>query len=227
MSGNIVTLSPIAPRKSRVSGYDSHSTRAHLERGWVTLAVTVCCVFAYASPAATSLMQLSRSSGPIVLVATSLTCHLTHWSFDQLFWDVAAFLVLGYFCEQADRKTFVQLLLFSASAVSLSVLYRHPEVSVYRGLSGIDSALFVYLACQFSRDGRYSNDWRYWGGAFAWLAFVGKVLFEMYFHETLFVDVVGAFEPLPITHAVGALAGTIVFAISAMHSMNRVCRTEI
>lgn len=183
------------------------------QQGWLTIAITFVCVAIYQSTQATDCLQLISDTPNLCLaIVRSLTCHLTHWSLDQLFWDGIAFLVLGSLCEQSGRKSYSILLLFSALAVSAGVLVGHPELTTYRGLSGIDSALFAYLACRFAWEGFRDKDrWRSIGGIVAWLAFTAKIVYEIITQETMFVGSEGVFQPLPMTHAVGALAGTLVF----------------
>ena len=188
----------------------------------ITLTVIAASAAAFLSSALTSALQLVPSD----MTACSwqwLTCHLTHWSFDQLFWDVMAFGVLGYLCEQTGRFRMVSLLVVSSFVVALSVAMIHPELVSYRGLSGVDSALFAYLACYVVETGSRNRD-RMWalGGAVAWLVFVGKVTFEFFTGQTLFVDSAADFQSVPISHVAGALSGSLVWLIATLSSREKV-----
>src|SRR5262249_8798336 len=66
-----------------------------------------------------------------------VTCHFTHFSYEQLAWDAVAFLLLGLACERRHRAAFHATLLASIVFVPIAVLVFTPEVVAYRGLSGI------------------------------------------------------------------------------------------
>ena len=191
-----------------------HRLASQLSSNWLTLGVAIACVVVYLFPSTTSVLQLENDSSPFRFVYSCLTCHLTHWSLDQLMWDVLAFTVLGCACESYGRIRYLSLLLLAGISVALSVVWIHPEGAAYRGLSGIDSALFVYVAGQAIRTGWRQKDWQMYLGAAAWLLFVGKIVFEVTYENTLFVDANESFRPLPVTHAAGAVAGICVNLIS-------------
>ncbi len=137
-----------------------------------------------------------------------LTGHLAHWSFDHLIWDVAVFSVLGVVCERRDRRQFVICLLVSAIVISLGVLAFCPQFERYRGLSGVDCALFglcLTTACQssgMSRQGRCLL-------LIAGVGFVLKVSWELATGGSLFVQS-DVMTPVPESHAIGAAVGVIV-----------------
>ena len=85
----------------------------------------------------------------------------------------------------------------------------------YRGLSGLDSALFAFVAVSFLREQRRGGDkpaCLVTGGFL--IGFILKVVFELATGRTLFVtrmgvDVVG----VPLAHIIGAAVG-IVFCVA-------------
>ena len=89
-----------------------------------------------------------------------------------------------------------------------------PEVGQYRGLSGVDTGLFLWLIAD-----RIYSAWKtrpsFEIGAWALLAFalLGKLGYEAATGQTLFVDASG-FQPLVESHLAGALGGA-VFGIAA------------
>ena len=210
------SVGSLARKDKRSFGVRFESLASWLSNAPITLVVIVASVVAFFSGTLSSAWQLGQSD-----LAASwwrlMSCHLTHWSFDQLFWDVLAFGVLGYLCEQTGRLRLLAMLLLSSFAVSASVLLLHPELTSYRGLSGVDSALFAYLACYIAESG-YRNSDRTWllGGVAAWLVFVGKVAFELCTGQTLFVEAAGDFQSLPISHVAGALAGSVVWLVATV-----------
>jgi rhomboid family GlyGly-CTERM serine protease len=136
-----------------------------------------------------------------------LTCHALHWSASHLVWDLAVFSVLGALCEIRHRGRFVATLVASAMLIPLGIALLHPEITRYRGLSGIDSALFGLLAADLGRQRHREGDRT---GALVMglflLGLAGKIGLECLRGDNLFV-VDSSFVPLPWAHALGGLVG--------------------
>ncbi|MBI4229471.1 MAG: rhombosortase [Planctomycetes bacterium] len=161
-------------------------------------------------PGAGSTLCLDRAAARQGETWRLLTGHWTHGSADHLLWDALAFLVLSWACER--REGALRLCAFlgtSALAISLAVLCGLPALDSYRGLSGIDSALFVWLAAgertRAARTGEGAHS-ALWAGALA--AFLAKAAREVLHGGTIFVDSEGAgLVPVPLAHLVGAALG--------------------
>jgi rhomboid family GlyGly-CTERM serine protease len=165
-------------------------------------------------------LQLDRAA-----VATGqwwrlVTCHWTHWSLDHAVWDVLVFAGLGIACELRSRWRFVACVGTSALVIALGVLLWMPRMPMYRGLSGIDSALFGLLAMLILRESVQRQSW-------PWIAVVCVALFGFIFkstHElttgaTIFVDnSAGGFVPVPLAHLLGAAVGVVVGLIPKIGS---------
>jgi rhomboid family GlyGly-CTERM serine protease len=136
-----------------------------------------------------------------------VTCHFTHWTYEQLAWDGLAFTALALACARRNRGAFHATLLASALLVPLAVLRFAPEVHAYRGLSGIASALFGLLLVPPTRESRlYAMS-----SAIVTVAFFGKLGFELVTGGTVFVQDMGAgVVPVPVAHLAGALIGVTV-----------------
>src|SRR5882757_5386985 len=89
-----------------------------------------------------------RRGGPAWRIVTR---HFTHFTYEQLAWDALVFLILGIACARRNRGAYQAALLASILLVPIAVLVFAPEVTTYRGLSGIDSALFALLLMMESR----------------------------------------------------------------------------
>jgi rhomboid family GlyGly-CTERM serine protease len=136
-----------------------------------------------------------------------LTCHFTHFSYEQLAWNALAFLVLGIACERRSRVAFHATLLASGILVPLAVLAIAPGVTAYRGLSGIDSALFALLLIQ-ERRSRLA--------LLCGVAFLAKITFELFAGSAVFVSYAGkGLVPVPIAHVAGALAAVVALWMAA------------
>jgi rhomboid family GlyGly-CTERM serine protease len=138
-----------------------------------------------------------------------VTGHWTHWTADHLLWDVLTFLLLATLCETlVSRRALLAAVAGSALLISAGFWVALPELVRYRGLSGIDSALFVLLAVALLR--------REGGGAaaglpgLALLAFLARTVWEVSTGGALFADGAGSFVPVPLAHLLGGAWGVVV-----------------
>ncbi len=146
-----------------------------------------------------------------------VTCHWTHPGIEALAWDVLVFVFVGTLLERRDRRQFLLVLAGAVLAIPLGLLALAPELGAYRGLSGIDSALFGTLAAGIVVESARAGDRR--GlvlGVLALAAFAAKLAWESATGDTLFVrDLGGGFVSEPRAHLIGALAGASVGVCSA------------
>lgn len=143
-----------------------------------------------------------------------VTCHWTHWTADHLLWDLGVFVLLAALCWRLGRVRTAAALAASALLIPLALWRLEPGFDRYRGLSGLDSALFVLLAVALIRRERSTGR----GGAVALLAgllvaFAAKLAFEAVTGGTLFVDGSGAFVPVPLAHLAGGVCGAVAAAL--------------
>ena len=83
-----------------------------------------------------------------------------------------------------------------------------PSLHHYRGISGIDSALFFLLAVGIMHAEAQTRPALACVVAILIVAFVAKMLFEQFTHSAVFADSTGgAFVPAPIAHITGAIIG--------------------
>lgn len=158
----------------------------------------------------TSWLQYDRAAVDGGQLWRLVTCQLTHWSWDHLFWDAAALLFLGWVLEGEDRRSFLVCLCLSAVLIPAVVHFAIPELATYRGLSGIDSAVFVLLAVTLFRKCRADGDrvWT-WACVAMLVGFTAKIGFECVSGGTLFVDSeASGMLPVPLVHVVGGVLGT-------------------
>lgn len=147
-----------------------------------------------------------------------VTCHVTHCNWEHLFWDAAMFALLGTLCERHGRAAWSACCLVSSLVIACAVLTWQPEIALYRGLSGIDTALFVLFAIDVSADRWNGRDWKSLAVISALLiGLVGKTAFEAATGATLFVDNSAAgFVAVPLAHLAGALTGAIIGFLGLM-----------
>jgi hypothetical protein len=108
----------------------------------LTLAGAFAALAASAVPGAANALEFERAA----LAAGSwwrlVTCHFVHFGARHLLWDVAVWVLLGLMCEQYSRARTALALGVAAIAIPAAIWWVQPEFIRYRGLSGLDSALF-------------------------------------------------------------------------------------
>ena len=138
------------------------------------------------------------------------TGHLLHFDSNHLIWDLLMFVVLGTACERGRSRTFAVALMVLGALITASLAIYCPEITVYRGLSGIDTGLFVWLVVEQIQ---HSFSDRRRSKAFLWclalLGLAGKLTFEATTGQTLFVDSNG-FQPLVESHLAGLVGGLLI-----------------
>ena len=202
---------PRAQAASRLNAIVARSADV-LARSWLTLGIGALVCLIFVSGGATLALQLDRSQVAGGQWWRLVTGHVTHWSADHLFWDLLAFVALGVAAEVASRKKFIATLLAGGLLISGAVLLSEPEMQLYRGLSGLDSALFALVAATWLIELARGRAWQAAIASGLILAgFAAKTAYEAISGQTVFVDCGAAdFIPLPIAHAIGAVTGLVV-----------------
>jgi rhomboid family GlyGly-CTERM serine protease len=166
-----------------------------------TVAFILLLSLACAAFGAGERLQYERDGAPWRLA----TGNIAHWSWDQLLWDGTAFLLLGLVCAERWRSSFYAALIASALAIPAAVACYAPSVNTYRGLSGIDSALFALAACRIICEERGRTRALV---AIVFALFIAKIVFEIATGSTLFVrNLAPGVAAIPIAHVVGAIVG--------------------
>jgi rhomboid family GlyGly-CTERM serine protease len=175
----------------------------------VSLLLALPALVIYSMPSLAARLELDWRAIGGGEVWRLVTGHWTHVSLDHLLWDLAAFVVLATACELRDacgRRRMLAAVGLAAVAIPAALWIALPELTRYRGLSGIDSALFVLLAVTFLKEelaaGR--RGWA-WLGGLALVAFGAKLGYEVITAAALFTEASGGAVPVPLAHLVGGL----------------------
>lgn len=175
---------------------------------WFTLGVSALAVAVHLVPALTLGWQFDRTAIAHGQVWRFFTAHLTHFGDDHLRWDLFAFAVLGAVAERISRSDFFVTLGVAATAITAGVWIAQPQFAIYRGLSGIDSALFGFIIAHLLASGcRDRHAFSLAVGGLALAGFAAKCAFELATGGTVFVETAGAFAPVPLAHLLGLAAG--------------------
>jgi rhomboid family GlyGly-CTERM serine protease len=178
---------------------------------WLTLTLSAVTVIIHCVPALGNLLQFDRAAVAHGQVWRFFTAHLTHFGEDHLRWDVIAFVILGALAELISRRAFLLTLGVSALIISAGVGLAQPQFTTYRGLSGIDSALFSFVIADVLAAGwRERHRFSLVTGVVALGGFLAKCVFEILTGHTVFVETGNAFAPVPLAHLLGGAVGAAV-----------------
>ena len=188
--------------------YVAHATRPINEMRLPFLTSSLCvAALAVNLLGLADMTQLSRSGLALGEYYRVFTCHLAHFTTNHCCWDVAMFAVLGAVCEILNRRRFLVTIGLAAALIALGVLLLMPGLQTYRGLSGLDSALFGMLIGYFaSKKGETANGVQLAAWALA-ILFVAKVAIEIVTGTTIFVEHNASFTPAPLAHLIGVIIG--------------------
>ena len=134
------------------------------------------------------------------------TGNLVHFTPPHLLKDLVALLVAGTILEPRNRRLFPLLCLVSGLAIGVALYVVEPHVMAYGGLSGVVIAAFAYLALE----GAGHRDTYGLMCRAGLVALAAKVAFEL----ALGPREMGGFVLVPLSHAMGAATGSLLFAVT-------------
>jgi rhomboid family GlyGly-CTERM serine protease len=148
-----------------------------------------------------------------------LSGHFVHFGAEHLVYDVVALVLLGAACERRGRAAMLGALAVSALAIPAVVASVRPDLGSYRGLSGLDAALFALLLTGLVREAAALGA-RLRAGALLVVGVLFAVKLALEFSGVaVFVDT-GFVLPVPEAHAVGALVG-LAFGVASRGAVAR------
>lgn len=177
----------------------------------VPLVAGFMACFVFFIPGAISLLQYDRDRVEAGELWRLLTSHWTHWSLEHLFWDTIVFIILlGWSLRLNPIRTGI-MLGASSVAIPLGIYLFQSELVYYRGLSGLDAALFAGVAIHLARTVMKKGSPLEQVLVPLLMAGLGfKIMFEAFTGQAIFVthmapDVV----VVPLAHIIGAGIGFI------------------
>ncbi len=146
-----------------------------------------------------------------------LTSHLVHASQVHLRWDLLALLATGFLFEPAMGRRYWLVTGVSAGVIGAGLPIFEPALRTYCGLSGVLSALWIAGALSASRTERHRDN-PLLANLYLLCAVLclAKVAWESAAGAPVFAppDRLGG-RVVPLAHALGALAGFLVFLLSS------------
>jgi hypothetical protein len=93
-------------------------------------------------------------------------------------------------------------------------MLRHPEMETYRGLSGIDTALFGLIVADLLGRRLIERNWKsaFWFSLLL-VGLLAKMLAETLAGTNIFVSDT-SFVPVPIAHLIGAVIGLMIGSLN-------------
>jgi rhomboid family GlyGly-CTERM serine protease len=206
MIANVVTVLSAGRATERAADWLSRRLDV-----WVTIGLSLLVVAAALVPAASTGLELDRTAVASGEWWRVVTGHFVHWNVEHLTWDLLVFVVVGAICERRSRVRFAITLSVAAMLISAAAWWLLPQVASYRGLSGLDTAIFALLAVSVFRESWERRQWHTVGLMSVLIAaLAAKIGFEAMTGGTWFVDSSrGGFQPVPLAHVVGALCGLV------------------
>ncbi|MFY9822023.1 MAG: rhomboid family intramembrane serine protease [Thermoanaerobaculia bacterium] len=173
---------------------------------WLTVALAALYASVWFFPA--EALEYDRTRVAAGEAWRLLTGQLVHWTPRMAAFDIGMLLGLGAWLEaREDRGLMITGLALGGGLTALAVHTLSPGLQVYRGGSGVASALFVLAAVRIAE----SPDPRLRTLATAAVAlFLGKAAFEAFAGQTLFAGPLPqGVHVVPLVHLLGGLGGLV------------------
>jgi hypothetical protein len=162
-------------------------------------------------PSLADTLQFNRKEMFSYKIYLFLTCHFTHWNVRHMVIDTFIFFALSYLCIFFSFKSkysivqYIIYLLIPSILISTAVLIFNPEIKFYRGLSGIDWALYFILMAQLY----FAAHWLWKTGAIImFFLFSLMMIHQIVSKHSIFVPDMGeGIVTVPSAHIAGALSG--------------------
>lgn len=175
----------------------------------VTMTISILALLSLASPGLTQWFQTDFGLIRDGQWWRAISGHWTHFDTSHLFWDLLMFVVLSAACEFRFGRGYWAVIAVSLPIITGLIGWTRPEITHYRGLSGIDTGLFVWVAVDFVRTSWTRRQRGFsLAGVAAIAALIGKLIFEANTGQTLFVDST-TFDPLVESHLAGVAVGLV------------------
>ena len=178
---------------------------------WVALAVTAACALASFLPGAATALQYDRARVEHGEVWRVFTGQMVHWTPRMAVADLAVVAALAAWLElRRGRPALLLATALGAGFTALGVQVFLPHLDLYRGSSGLASALFVLTALEAAR--RSSRAWHRGAALLALGLVLVKAGWESATGCTLAAGPLPpGVEVTPLVHLLGGLAGGIAF----------------
>jgi len=140
-----------------------------------------------------------------------ITGHLVHFSWSHLVFNLGVFAVAGYLLERRHRDAYLWLIILTTLTSSLYFLLFIPDMTRYGGLSGLVSAMVVYLSLSEIR----AKVGPYYIWVLILVLFLFKVGYEVFSGDAVFASGGDSdFVVVPAAHIIGAVIAVLIYIYS-------------
>jgi len=149
-----------------------------------------------------------------------ITAHYTHWNVEHLIYDTGMFILFGFLTLKINEKIFYIILFLVPLFASLIILIFKPYMMCYRGISGIDTALFTFTVLFFALKSLKNNEYKTFLFCFlAISALTLKTFYESLTGSAFFVS--SGFTLEPFTHLTGIVVGCICIKFNSKQILSK------
>lgn len=181
-------------------------------RPWCTASCVAASALASASPAAVLRLEFDRAAVAAGEAWRLLGSQLVHWSAAMACADLGVLLVAGAALEVRSRRAAGAAIALALPFVAAALWFRSPELSHYRGSSGVALALVVALLLDLASSA--GPAWRRVLAAAVLAAALAKTLVELRGGTSpLSLPLPDGVTVAPWVHAAGVAAGGLAFAV--------------
>lgn len=175
---------------------------------WIAVTLAAGGVAVAIIPGSAEALQYDRARVTAGAVWLLLSGQLAHWTARMAFLDLGMLAGLGAWLEaRGERRELVVALGLGAAGTALAVHALSPGLDLYRGSSGLASALFVLAALRLARTSLGTARFL---ALFVLALFLAKAAWESHTGQALFA---GPLAPgvrvVPLVHLFGGLAGAV------------------
>jgi rhomboid family GlyGly-CTERM serine protease len=192
-----------------------HRSRAWLPAlPWVTATFVLIAGLAGLTARLAGALHYDRARVAAGAFWLPFTAQFVHWTPRMALADLGTTLLVGSALESRSRPLLVAAFILSFLCVGMGLPLLVPDLSVYRGASGLTSGLFVALALDLTLEPRgreaARDRLRRFFGALAFVLFASKTAVEMATGAAIFAGDLGpGVRVLPSAHLLGAVAGAL------------------
>jgi rhomboid family GlyGly-CTERM serine protease len=182
---------------------------------WCTLGLVALAVAVSFAPGAADLLQYDRLAVRGGEIGRLLTGQWVHWTPRMAIFDLGAVLILGACLEWRSRSLLLWGMLAGALTTGLGIHLMAPQITIYRGASGVATTLFVLLALQGLR--APGVPLARGAAALALVMVAAKIVWEANSDGALAAgSLPEGVSVVPMAHLLGGLAAMVVFFLACV-----------
>ncbi len=169
-----------------------------------------------------SLLEYKRSAVSQGEIWRLFTANWVHADWSHFVFDLLAFAATAAMAERLSRRHTIKCIVVASLAVTIVVHSLLPALSTYRGLSGVDSALYTFVVTTWTIRAHQTKDRTALATTGLLMsALIAKMTYEAMTGQATFVSqMTSGTVVVPLAHCTGALVGAICATWSCRKATN-------